>query len=327
MQRRFLYILCVLAIAALSGCASMFRSSPPSVEIIGPDKISVENKRGQPIRLYKDGPETYAHPEPRYEDSIVISNLGRSHAVALAKRMSPWILLDLLSDGLGFVIDDFSNYWYNYMPVYVHPDSTGSDFSVSSSNWLGEPAGRKRPDLLVLGGIGTSVHTRPQLPDLGALLGPQFSFYIKFQGGLGVDLYKQLELFYLAQDEPGYDLDPNASLFLGRDAEVTSQSIAGRYFVHDNFFVQGSFGWGHASTDTIRRDTAGHEIQDADGYAVFDQSFSNSFPVIGLGIGWAGDISYVALQYAVGTKRFSIYNSSDISFHSIFLDFGMNLRF
>jgi hypothetical protein len=164
------------------------------------------------------------------------------------------------------------------------------------------------------------------MKDVAALLGPQYQFSFQFQGGAGIDLYKKYELFYLAQDEPSYALDPNAQLFLGQDAEITSQSIAARYFVHSNYFVQGSYGWAVASTDTIRLDAQGHEVKAADGNSIFDVIYSKQFPVVGVAIGWAGDISFLSLHFSTGTKPFALYHFSDVLFRSVFLDVGLNLR-
>jgi len=285
--------------------------------------MQVHNAHGESLHVSLDGTERTARPDAGRDDTIVISYRGKSHSIGLAKRISPWVLLDLLSYGPGFVIDDVSRWWYSYMPVYVHVDSAASDFSLASYNWLGEAAGSTRPSLLLLGGLGMAIHVGPPLPDIAVLLGPQFQFFLKFQGGVGVDFNKAVEVFYLGQDEPEFDLTPGKSILginFGDQTEITTQSIAARVFLpKTNFFLQSSFGWGHGETDTIGTDPSNKYR--------FYRLYSNSFPVIGAGIGWAGDISYVALQYAVATRRFSIDGHDDELFHSIFLDFGLNLRF
>jgi hypothetical protein len=307
----------LLALTALTGCASIFRSSPPSARIIAPAGIEVYNNHGEQLTLHQDGDDIFIYPEKGRDDSITIGYHGKRQSLGLAQRMSPWILLDLLSYGPGFVIDDASRWWYSYNPIYVHADSSGS-FDVSSSNWLGEPAGRKRPELLLLGGIGIAMHIQASPAPIGENPFPTFpTLFVNFEGGIGVDLYKKIELFYLAQDEPEYDLEPGGNVLgvnFGPSAEITSQSIAARYFVKDNFFIQSSLGWAYAEVDTL-------------GAGTFYQTYSNPIPVIGAAIGWAGDISYVALQYSGGTKRFSVDGYESHVYRSIYLDFGLNLRF
>ena len=307
----------VLALTALTGCASIFRSSPPSAQIIGPNGIEVRNEHGQPLLLHHDGDEVFIYPEKGRDDSIAISYQGKTQSIGLARRMSPWILLDLLSYGPGFVIDDASRWWYSYIPVYVHSDSSGN-LDVSSSNWLGEPAARKRPELLLTGGMGIATVFQSSPAPISEDPFPTLpSFFANFEAGIGVDLYKKVELFYLAQDEPEYDLEPGGNF--APSAEITSQSIAARYFVKDNFFIQSSFGWAYAEVDTFGTGTSNQDLL----YRVY----SNPIPVIGAAIGWAGDISYVALQYSGGTKRFSVDGYESHVYRSIYLDFGLNLRF
>ena len=301
-----------------AGCASIFRSTPPRVEIIGPDDIKVSNTHGEHVQGYEEGDERFAKPDPNRDDSLVVSYHGKTHTVALAKQMSPWVVLDLLSYGPGFVIDDMSRWWYSYMPVYVHVDSTGSDFNLSSQNWLGEPAGTTRPSLLLIGGVGLTPPSEPSF--FGFLRLPT-----KVQGGIGVDFNKTVEVFYLGQDEIEYDLEPGTTFLgirlFGDQTEITWQSIAARFFLPktSGFFVQSSFGWGHATGDTVGT-VASNKDQ-------FFSISSNSFPVIGAGIGWTGDISFVTLQYVAATRRFSIMGYDGVLFHSLYLDFGLNLRF
>lgn len=302
-----------------SGCASIIRSDPPSVQIVGPSQINVRNTHGQAVHLIPDDEGALAFPEKGRDDSLVISYGGVHHTVGLARRVSPWVLLDLFSMGPGFAIDDMSQWWYSYTPVYVHPDSTGKDFSLSSSNWLGESAGKKRPELLLLGGFGMWLHIF-FLPGEAALAGPLPKFFTKFQGGFGVDLYKTVEVFYLAQDDPSYNVN-NSLADLGIPnlfTDVTSQSIAARYFFKDHWFVQGSMGYGQIEVDTFGSQTSNNNLS--------YQLFSNRFPVLGGGVGWAGDISYIALQYAQASKQYFVDGASG-TYHSIFLDFGLNLRF
>jgi len=307
---------------AWSGCASLFRSSPPSVELIGPDSLSASNAHGKMLRVYYEDGHARIVPQQGEDDSIILSRRGMSHGIALAKRASPWILLDLLSEGPGFLIDDASHWWYNYEAIYVRPDSTGGDWELTSSNWLGEPSGRKRPELLLTGGLGVSASFRPTFSgEAGALLGPANYFPsidIRFEGGVGVDLYKKFEIFYLSFDDAGYALTNDAFPF-AQTADIIASNIATRYFFHNNFFAQLSGGLGYATYDTIS--AVGNDSGN------FVSTVSRSFPVLGIGLGWAGDISYVELGFLTGLRSFTVGKYGPLNYQLISLNFGLNFRF
>ena len=299
----------VLALTALTGCASIFRSSPPSAQIIGPEGISVRNMQGEELPLHHDGTNTFVYPRDGHADSVAIVYRGKTQSVGLAKQANGWMWLDLFA-GPGFIVDDISHSWYSFRPIYVSTDSSGSgSFVVTSSNWLGESAGKQRPKLLLLLGLGSFLgYAHPIGQDYEENNGePYLAFLYNFQFGAGADFYKKVEVFYLFQNEPEFNLSVGDHTL---SSQITSHSIAGRLFVKDNFYMQASLGLAHAAAD-IGLGTAS----------------SKAFPAAGAAIGWAGDISYVALQYSLSTDRFDIADYKSLLYHSAYLTAGLNVRF
>jgi hypothetical protein len=318
-------LLAIVLVALFAGCATLFRSSLPTVEIIGADSLTtIQSQRGSSVRTFYEDGHLYAEPQEKFDDTLIIRKKGATARVALAKRMSAWLLLDLLSYGPGFFIDDLGHRWYNYEPVYVRSmnEQDSIRLEATSTNWLGEPAGRKRPELLITGGLGISGAVHPIADgEAGALLGPANffpTFYIAFEGGVGIDLYKKLELFYFGHDLPGYPITARANLW-DATAEMSSSNMAARYFVYKNWYAQVSYGRAYASIDSFP--SSGPDSNN------IISSYSKPFPLVGVAIGWSGDFSYAALEYVTGTRDFTIQQYGPLPYRIMTLTFGLNLRF
>jgi hypothetical protein len=313
-----------LATAILfSGCAAMFHGKP-ELEIVGPPNLEVEAIHGGKLPVHWD----YAgglsvFPDPSKTDSIRISYGNKSTTVMLAKNPSGWELLDLLSYGFAYPIDDLSHSWFSYAPVYVTIDSSArgiDNISASTSNWLGEEPGTKRPRLLLLGGIALSFEENGDGAPVPFGSGSFPPPVLGLQAGIGVDLYKQFELFYLFRGDFTYPTSSNG--YDGPSTQINSSDLCLRYFFAKNFFAQGSFG--KAFVDNYYYSNVGYL---PNGPAVYTSS--PSFYEAGAALGWAGDISYIALQYFGGLKSVSLYNYSDVSnfrYHTVYLNFGLNFR-
>jgi hypothetical protein len=319
MNTRAFLISAVLISGLFGGCATMFKSRQ-EIEVIGSPDIEVQNVHGGKLPGFSTGEGVIVTPDPSRTDSIKIVYGTKSTTVALAKNLSGWSFLNVFSYGVGFTIDDLNHSWFNYAPVYVTIDSSSrglEGITASTFNWLGEPPGYERPRLLLTGGVGLTFQSTG-----GGALWPFGSGdfptpLVNVQLGIGVDFYKQVELFILARNDFSYPLNNNGE---GASAEINTADICLRYFFHKNLFLQGSIGRGSATdfgSDYI--------IESVDGVTTQSTS-SPSFNEVGAAIGWAGDISYISLQYFGGLTAFSTPDYSNIRYHTIYLNFGLNFR-
>jgi hypothetical protein len=314
---RFTLFATVCVSLLFTGCAAMFHGKP-DLEIIGPPDVQVESVNGGPVQAYRDEGGLIIHPNPALTDSLRITYQNYSTTVALAKNPNGLELLNFLSYGIGFVVDDLSHSWFNYAPVYVTLDSGArgvTGISASSVNWTGETPGERKVDALAIFGLGLSF----QLTQTGSNPLP-FSFgnistpLISIQGGLGIDYNKQFELFYLVRSESGYALDNNND----ESSVINAGDFCLRYFFQKNLFLQGSFGRAYAS------DYDNEEYNPVTGS--YYTTSSPSFNEVGAAIGWAGDISYISLQYFGGLTSFNTPDYTNIRYHTVYLNFGLNLR-
>ncbi len=319
---KHILVIALFASLCFTGCATMFHGKP-DLEIVGPPNIQVESVNGGPLQAYRDEGGMVIHPNPALTDSIRVTYENQSTVVALAKNPSGLELLDVLTYGIGFTVDDLSHSWFNYAPVYVTIDSGSrgvTGISASSVNWLGETPGSRDLHALILLGIGFSF----QLSDIAGTPLP-FSVdhisnpLINFHGGLGLDYRKQFELFYLLRDEPSYNINTN-----GESNEITAGDLCLRYFFQKNLFVQGSFGKAYASNyfydtyETYNPATGTYITNSSNTYPSFNE--------VGAGIGWAGDISYISLLYFGGLSSFNTEGYANVRYHTIYLNFGLNFR-
>jgi len=320
---KFTIPVAVCASILFAGCATMFHGKP-DLEIVGPPNVQVESVNGGQIQAYRDEGGMILHPNPALTDSIRITYENHSTVVALAKNPSGLELLNYFSLGIGCTVDDLSHSWFNYSPVYVTVDSGSggvTGISAISTNWLGESNGSRDLHALVLLGVGFSF----QLENNGVTPLP-FSFginqisspLINIQGGLGIDYRKQFELFYQVRNEPSYAINSN-----GNSTEITAADLCLRYFFQKNLFLQGSFGTGYASNYYYYGET----YDPATGtYITNNSNTYPSFNEVGAGIGWAGDISYISLLYFGGLNSFNDENYTNVRYHTVYLNFGLNFR-
>ncbi len=314
-------ILIAAASASLlfTGCTAIFHGKP-DLEIIGPPNIQVESASGGPINTYRDEGGLVIMPNPAITDSLRISYENYSTTVALAKNPNGLELLNFLSYGIGFVVDDLSHSWFNYAPVYVTLDSGArgvTGISASSVNWIGEAPGERKVNALLVFGVGLSFQlTQNSGNPLPFSFGNISNPLATIQGGLGIDYDKKFELFYLIRSESGYALNNNND----ESAEINAGDVCLRYFFQKNLFIQGSYGRAYAS------DYYSNEIYDPALGEYVPTSSNPAFNEIGGAIGWAGDISYISLQYFGGLTSFSTPDYTNIRYHTVYLNFGLNFR-
>jgi hypothetical protein len=321
MQRRALFL--CLAIGPLAiGCASIFHGAP-ELQIAGPKDIRVETMDGKKIIAKEGGIGVTAFPDPASTDSVRILYGPHSAAVGLTKTPSGWLFLDILTLGVGFPIDDASHRWFNYAPIYVDIDSNANAVSMSATtrNWFGVNASPSRPQLLVTAGVGysylwggsTANYILPQFP----------SPFLSFQGGLGIDVNKKIEAFYLVRNDLDYPIG-NVGYYDGT-ASIKSSDICLRYFIAKNLYLQGSYGW--ATVSTFSRDYYYYDYPYGYSYGYPPAPFNTpTFNEAGAAIGWSGDMSYIALQYFGGLKSFDLPYLTNVRYHTVYLNFGFNVR-
>jgi hypothetical protein len=292
----------------------------PELDIVGPPNLQVSSTNGSPISTYRDEGGFVIMPNPAITDSLRISYENQTTTVALAKNPSALELLNYFSLGTGCLVDDLSHSWFNYAPVYVRIDSGShgvTGISATSVNWLGESPGDRKVNALLVLGTGFSF----QLSQTGGSplpisFGNISNLLITIQAGLGIDYNKQFELFYQIRNEPSYALNNNTD----ESTEINAGDFCLRYFYQKNLFLQGSFGRAYATdyySDQIYDPVLGEYIA---------APSNPSFNEVGAAIGWAGDISYISLQYFGGLKNFSTPEYSNIRYHTVYLNFGLNFR-
>jgi hypothetical protein len=233
--------------------------------------------------------------------------------------------LDLWDYGLVTILDDLTGSWFDYRPVNVTIDSSDPNgFRTDSRTWLNEPAGRKRVELLVLGGVGTGLqaHSDPGVPAPYLFpTSPSFdgAFFAEF--GAGIDYDKRVEAFFLTRSQPA-PLVPYSYNYYGYSysyyhSTITPTGGAVRFF-HDNFFLQIGVTRASLTSDSSSYDSVN-----------FYRSYHYSTPLtfLDLGLGWSGDLSYVALNYSSELKPFYLGRRGPFTARQIYLTWGTNLRF
>ncbi|HEY3876165.1 MAG TPA: hypothetical protein VGM92_11870 [Candidatus Kapabacteria bacterium] len=303
----------------LTSCATMFRGSRPDVEIVSSANVKVEGAGG-PAQVYRDEGGIVVHPDVARTDSLRISYGGQSTTVALAKNASGLEILNLLSFGIGFTVDDLSHSWFNYSPVYVTVDSGPSGVTAihaSSTNWLGETPGKRDLHGLLLFGTGYSFQTGSG-NNIPFLFSDLVSPLISIQAGIGIDYKKKLELLYLFRSESSYGISSDGET----SAEIDGADLCLRWFFQKNLFIQGSYGRGYATSNYYYSEVFDPET----GTYTNTNNPSVGFNEAGAAIGWAGDISYIALQYFTGLNSFNLNNYTNIQYHTVYLDFGLNFQ-
>jgi hypothetical protein len=316
-SRAFL-LFAVLISGLFGGCASMFRGKQ-ELEVIGSQNIQVESVHGSKLPGYSTEDGVIVHPDPAKTDSVRIVYGSKSTTIQLAKNPSAWELLDLFTYGVGFPVDDLSHSWFNYAPIYVVIDSGShgiDSISASTQDWLGDSPGDQRPRLLLIGGLGITFQFNGNGPSFPLGSGNFPYPLIGAQAGIGGDLYKEFELFLLARSDFSYPLASNGE---GESTTINSTDLCLRYFFQKNLFIQGSIGRGYATDFGVDG-----EIEPIDG--VVPNSTSSSFNEVGAAVGWAGDISYISLQYFGGLSSFNVPDFSNVRYHTIYLNFGLNFR-
>lgn len=302
----------------LSGCATMFHGKP-ELDVVGPPGMQAQSPSGGAMMSYYDGSELILHPDPAHADSLRLTYEGHSTSVALAKNPSALEILNLFSYGIGFPVDDLSHSWFNYAPVYVTIDSSATGLngiSASSLNWLGEQAGSRSLHALIMLGMGGAFQLSPRdgipLPfGVNRISYPVFTF----QTGLGVDYAHAVELFFLFRDDPSYAISSDNNY----TSDVSAGDLCFRYFLKNGWFAQGSFGKAYATNN--------YSVSFDPLTGMYASSNSSpSFTEIGAALGWAGDISYISLQYFEGLSSFNTNEFSNIRYHTVFLNFGLNFR-
>lgn len=181
------------------------------------------------------------------------------------------------------------------------------EFHAISKNWLGEPSGRKRPSVLLLGSLGVSASS---LSDVFGFGGNSEAI---LEYGAGLDYEKRYELFYSTESA----LDGSG---------LTPWLISGRYFFARNFFAEvsgGSVTYGGYYTGGFIGPLGAYQ---AAGWYVPE----THSPVFGVGAGWAGDYTYLILHFLTSTQELTRYSgdlpSSDY-YHLLDLSYGICLRF
>ncbi len=280
-----------MMIAALSsGCALVLHGSDREVEIKGPPGVTAESITNDTLPSHSESAHLFVTP-PRGADSIVI-RLDHERKVAhLSKRATGLIGLNILVlPWIGFLIDDASQSWYDYDPLRVQMDSThGMNLLI-----LDQKPAAERPKLLLLGGVGYSGQTNPL-----TIYGPDEFPITAVEAGVGIDLFsKKAEIFYITR--------------------VATQGVAARYF-KQNLFLQFSAEWG-------KYDYLIYGAKDSATGTFPYQNESQSYTALGLGVGWVGDFSYVALEYLAGLKSFYAGSEGLVTISWIFIMWGLNLR-
>jgi hypothetical protein len=289
----------------------------PKLEVYGPKGVQVEDMDGNILPWFEDEVEAGVHLR-RNTDSVRIFYGDKSAVVGLSKKAWSAEPLNIFTYGIGFVLDDLTKTWYNYSPVLVTIDSSRTDglrgIKATTSTALGEEPGSRRPELLLLGGPSLSFEANGPSP-----LGTEGDLFpvTAFQGGFGINFYRMFEVFYMSRMEFSYPL--SSERYTGSSA-ITASDLCVRYFPVKSYFVQAAYG----------KASIGEDYYYGYYYDLFgryrDTPTKTTIPEVGLGVGWAGDLSYISLQYFTGLSSFDLTDYSKIRYHTIYLNIGLNLR-
>lgn len=319
MSRNFRIILSLVLAATISGCGTLFHTRP-RLEVHAPKGVTIRDMQGHTLPDYELDGERGVIPDRKRTDSVQIVYGDKSETVELLRDVNPFEFLNIVSAGTGFVVDDLTGTWFNYSPIYVAIDSVPSNgiqrISTWTSNTFGEHKGERDFHMMIVLGPAISFEVNGPGPfQKGSSLFPVTAW----QAGLGFDYAKEFEAYYFARFEPTYPIsnDPSPS-----DVEITSHDLYARYFLSRSYFLQGAIGYTSATANFI------HDYADFPYYSNYSSQTPHeaSFPEAGIGVGWSGDIAYVSLEYLQGLQPFDIGYNRNIRYHTVYLNFGMNLR-
>ncbi|MDP4198987.1 MAG: hypothetical protein Q8922_06550 [Bacteroidota bacterium] len=308
----------LLAAAMLSSCGTVFHGKP-RLEIVGPRDAYVEDMGGNKLPTYQNNDDSHGvYVDRKRSDSVRIAYAGKETSVALVKQVDVAELFNTATLGVGFVLDDLTNTWFDYAPIYVTIDSNRvhglQSVNARSDNWFGESRFERSLYFLLTGGTGVTFVT-----DGGSALQKGSTTFpaLAFQAGLGLDYDFKLEAYILTRAEWAYPISTEQH---PETASLTTLDFCLRYFFAKHYYLQGAIGSASASQDAVHYQYVPLDSQD--GAGVRDAGFNEA----GVSLGWAGDVSFVSLQYFQGLTPFDLSHSANVRYHTLYLDFGLNLR-
>ncbi|GEM_PF-3913541 len=302
----------VVSALAFAGCGTLFHTNP-RLQVLGPRDAEVQDMQGRRLPTYELENDEHGVYLDRHMDSVRLVYRDKTTTVGLVKWLWSGEIPNLLFLGVGNLIDDMTGTWFNYAPVLVSVDSSRvhglEGIAATIPNMVGETHHDRALQLLLFGGPGLTfmMNGNKVFPASGSSFpDPELSF----QGGFGLDFMHEFEFFYQTRSEANYPV--SAGMSTSRST-VTASDFGLRYFVTPHYFVQGMFG--QATVD------GGYYPYYYDYYYFGNVSSNlprlNTFNEAGAAIGWAGDVSYISLQYFSGLTDFNLYDYRGIRYHSI----------
>ena len=117
------FLVGVLVIASVCGCAAMFSQDYDRAEVFGPKGITANDPNGNPLMIRHDYDQQFLML-PKY-DTFVTFHYGLASKRMLLKRSyCSLTLLDYLNFW-GLYVDDALGTWRQYDPLIVNIDSNG----------------------------------------------------------------------------------------------------------------------------------------------------------------------------------------------------------
>jgi hypothetical protein len=308
---RFLLIL-VATGSLLSGCATMFHRGPAEVRIAGPDSMKIMTFDSTVLAVSGRNISQIVIP-PRGSDSLLLEYRGKYRTAYLERQANPNVFLNLLIYSWpGFAVDDLSQTWFDYHYMTAIRDSNDNLHVFSGAK---EQTGLyDRPRFFIMG--GELFNWRSIQPATSSLVMPGGDMNFDFEAGAGLDLYNQMQVFFRTRSSIS-DYSYNYSYYdtLGSSYSIGGVNGVAIRLLRNRFFLEGSYNW---STITLNP------------YYYYGSQFysptTKDVTLIGAGIGFSGDITYIALEYLMEPRPF-LMNGRAYSNRRLTLSYGVNWRF
>jgi len=280
----------------------MFNPNHAKVDFFAPKGVVAHYDDGYPISIIQDSDKAFFYARGGDGEAVIFEYKDHIRRVELGKNMNALIFLDYFNDGFGLLVDDATNAWYNYQPfsVFLEPLSNRPDSESMRTpyrdGWFYD---FNRPHLLLTAGLGAG----------SGLQG---------EWGVGIGYRHSLDLLYRKISSAEVALNP--SLGDQNYSGVTVSNVVElRAYPLGGLFLEGGFGRVTISADTIQN--RGNNVN----FLVYPP-WSNTFSELLGGVGWAGDISYIELQYYHGLSDYRYYDLPPLRWNGVSVTYGLYLR-
>jgi hypothetical protein len=295
----------LLAILLFAGCGYMLSPNHAKVELYAPKGVVAQYDNGNKVSIIRDSQnadKAFFYARGGDEEAVTFQYNNHIRRVELGKSVNPWIFLNFENEGFGFLVDDAANAWYTYEPfsIFSEPLSKYPDSETIRAPYReGWYYDFNRLHLLLTAGWGVG----------SGLQG---------EWGVGIGYHHALDLLYREISANNVTISP--LLGSGGTSGITvANAVELRAYPIGGLFVDGGFAHVTISADTI------HNPGTFVNFLAYPP-WSASFNAILGGFGWAGDISYIELQYFHGLRDYRYFDLPPVRWDNVSVTYGLYLR-